>query len=139
MRGKALLTALLAFSPLTAWAETLVARVDISDQTMAVSLDGDALHIWPVSTARPGKFTPVGTFHPQSLRRMHYSSLYNNAPMPWSIFFYGNFAIHGTTAVELLGCPASAGCIRLAPENAEVLYGLVLQAGFADTWIIVQE
>ncbi len=111
------------------------ARIDISDQQMTVLLDGDPLHVWPVSTARAGKFTPVGLYSVQSMKRMHYSSLYNNAPMPWSIFFSGNFAIHGTDQIARLGTPASAGCVRMHPDNAETLYRMVLEHGRANTLI----
>jgi lipoprotein-anchoring transpeptidase ErfK/SrfK len=116
-------------------AADLEAHIDLSDQQMTVQLDGATLYQWPVSTARAGKFTPIGLFYVQSLKRMHYSTLYNNAPMPWSIFFTGNFAIHGTTQTDRLGEPASAGCVRLDPENAEILYRLVLEHGRANTLI----
>ncbi len=33
--------------------------------------------------------------------------------------------IHGTNEVDKLGCPASHGCIRLAPEAMEALFPLV--------------
>lgn len=119
-------------------AQSLRVTIDLSDQLMTVSRDGVAEHIWPVSTARPGKRTPVGTYTPYLLKRTHYSTLYDYAPMPWSIFFHGNYAIHGTTQVARLGTPASAGCIRLAPENAEVLFNEVLQVGKAQTRIVVR-
>jgi len=81
----------------------------------------------------------VGEYRVQSMVRMHYSSLYNNAPMPWSIFFHGNYAIHGTTQTEALGEPASAGCVRLHPDNAETLYNLIQDHGRADTRIRIVE
>ena len=102
---------------LLAWpvqAAQLEARIDLSDQEMTVVFEGEAIHHWPVSTARAGKFTPTGLFHVQAMKRMHYSTLYDNAPMPFSIFFSGNFAIHGTTQVDRLGNPASAGCITVS-------------------------
>ena len=111
------------------------ARIDLSDQEMTVLLDGTPLYFGPVSTARAGKFTPLGLYGVQSMKRMHYSTLYNNAPMPWSIFFSGNFAIHGTDQTARLGAPASAGCIRLHPDDAETLYRMVLEHGRANTLI----
>ena len=104
--------------------------VDISDQTMIVEAEDGAISFrWKVSTAKSGYRTPVGTFKPQWLARMHYSTLYDSSPMPYSIFFKGNFAIHGTEYVKRLGRPASHGCIRLAPENAKVLFYLVKDVG----------
>lgn len=118
--------------------ESLRVTVDLSDQQMIVTAGDEILHQWPVSTARAGKCTPVGTYTPYLMKRMHYSSLYNNAPMPWSIFFAGNYAIHGTTDVAKLGTPASAGCVRLAPDNAETLYGEVKAVGMDETRVVIQ-
>lgn len=122
-----------------AGAEEVEVFIDLSDQEMTVVRLGEVAGVWPVSTARAGKCTPTGTFRPQVLKRMHYSTLYDWAPMPFSIFFSGNYAIHGTTQVERLGEPASAGCVRLHPENAEALFGWVLEAGKAETVIVIRE
>jgi len=120
-------------------AAQLEARIDLSDQEMTVVFEGETIHHWPVSTAREGKFTPTGLFHVQVMKRMHYSTLYNNAPMPFSIFFSGNFAIHGTTQIDRLGTPASAGCVRLHPDNAETLYRLIQKVGRSETLIEIVE
>jgi lipoprotein-anchoring transpeptidase ErfK/SrfK len=137
MRAAALAAGLVA-AQATAAADLSV-RVDLSDQRMDVVLRGVTLYKdWPVSTARAGKVTPIGTFRPQRMEPFHRSSLYDGAPMPWSIFFSGNYAIHGTTAVDRLGSPASAGCIRLAPENAERLYALVRALGMDRAEIVIE-
>ncbi len=96
--------------------------VSLATQEMRVLLDGRLDAVWPVSTARRGKVTPLGSWSPNFLSRHHRSSLYRGAPMPFSIFFHGNYAIHGTNEIDKLGRPASAGCVRLAPENAEILF-----------------
>ena len=114
------------------------AEIDLSSQRMIVTIDGAYYATWPVSTARRGYVTPVGSFRPYLLRRMHYSSKYENAPMPHSVFFRGDYAIHGTNYIKSLGRPASHGCIRLRPENAAELYTLVLQHGFDHTSIRIR-
>lgn len=103
--------------------------VDLSEQTMAVYVDGALQDVWPVSTARRGKVTPRGMWSPNFLSKHHKSSRYNNAPMPFSIFYDGNFAIHGTNQTSKLGSTASAGCVRLATENAEILFNRVEKHG----------
>ncbi|APZ54992.1 L,D-transpeptidase [Salipiger abyssi] len=133
----AALALLLWLSAGAAQAQSLWVEIDLSDQQMVV-FDRGAAYVWPVSTARAGKVTPVGSFTPYALERMHYSTLYHNAPMPWSIFFRGNYAIHGTTAVDRLGTPASAGCVRLAPENARVLFEAVQVVGLSETRIVIR-
>jgi lipoprotein-anchoring transpeptidase ErfK/SrfK len=109
--------------------------IDLSQQQMRVNVPGHPTYRWPVSTARPGYRTPTGTFHPIRLERTWYSTIYNNAPMPFSIFFYGGYAIHGTTEISKLGQPVSHGCVRLHPDNARTLFELVLRYGKANTLI----
>jgi lipoprotein-anchoring transpeptidase ErfK/SrfK len=116
----------------------ILAQISISQQTMTVTVDGAATYVWPVSTARRGYVTPKGTFKVQSMHKMVYSSFFNNAPMPHSIFYDGHYAIHGTTQVKRLGNPASAGCVRLHPDNARLLFEMVKERGAADLQVIVE-
>jgi lipoprotein-anchoring transpeptidase ErfK/SrfK len=111
----------------------LVITVDKSSQSMSVVVDGQHRYTWAVSTGIYG--TPSGSFRPQSLSRHHFSSLYNRAPMPYSIFYDGHYAIHGTTHVRQLGGPASRGCVRLHPSNAAILFSLVQKEGLGNTRI----
>ncbi len=75
--------------------------------------------------------TPVGNFGIDSMETMHHSSLYNNAPMPWSMFFNGGIAIHGATPDEFkkLGQKASHGCTRIHPDNGHILFDFVKSKG----------
>ena len=114
------------------------ALIDISEQKMRVYKNGALLHIWEVSTARRGKVTPTGTWRAKWLSKNHRSSRYNNAPMPYSIFYSGNFAIHGTDQIKRLGRPASAGCIRLHPKNAARLFSMVSRVGASNTRIRIK-
>ncbi len=114
----------------------IVVRVDKSSQRMDVTVDGVHRYTWPVSTGVGG--TPSGNFRPQSLDRYHRSARYHNAPMPYSIFYSGNYAIHGTPHIRQLGGRASKGCIRLHPSNAAILFSLVQQQGFANTHIHIR-
>ena len=123
--------------PSGAQAYDVIARVDLSSQTMTVIHSGVEMYRWRVSTARRGKVTPTGRWTAKWLARHHRSSRYNNAPMPYSIFYNGNFAIHGTNQVSRLGRPASAGCIRLHPKNAAVLFRMTRQAGLSNTLVEV--
>jgi lipoprotein-anchoring transpeptidase ErfK/SrfK len=116
--------------PGVAIADRVVARVSISTQTMKVYHEGRHLFTWSVSTAKPGKITPTGVFvGAEALSKHHRSRLYNNAPMPFAIFYDGDYAIHGTDQIKRLGQPASHGCVRLDPKNAEILFGMVKAEG----------
>ncbi|WP_075996747.1 L,D-transpeptidase [Salaquimonas pukyongi] len=125
--GAVFLAVVLLSTP--ALAARIEARVDLSEQKMRVYQNGVLKYVWPVSTARRGKVTPTGVWRAKWLSKNHRSSRYNNAPMPYSIFYSGNFAIHGTSHIKRLGRPASAGCIRLHPENARVLFYMARNAG----------
>lgn len=70
---------------------------------------------------------------------MWYSRKYHMSPMPWSVFFHGGYAVHGTYAVKWLGRPASHGCVRLHPSNAMKLYQLVARYGLANSRIVVTQ
>jgi lipoprotein-anchoring transpeptidase ErfK/SrfK len=115
----------------------VVVRVSKSRQMMYVYVDGVLERAWPVSTARGGYSTPSGNYRPTAFDRFHRSSKYHNSPMPHSIFFRGGYAIHGSYDVGHLGRPASHGCIRLHPEHASELYGLVRGSG--GTRIVVSQ
>jgi hypothetical protein len=103
--------------------------IDLSSQTMHVRSGSGESYVWRISSGRSGHATPHGVFRPRALYRMVHSAKYNNAPMPHSIFFYGQYAIHGTDAVGHLGRRASHGCIRLSRRNAAVLFAMVQAQG----------
>ena len=106
----------------------------------------DFLYDWPVSTGREraelndqgvelSSFTPAGYFKldPQRFYRHHTSAEWGE-PMPFAMFFDWvksgtptGLAIHAATGSDIaaLGKRASAGCIRLSPQNAETLFTLV--------------
>jgi lipoprotein-anchoring transpeptidase ErfK/SrfK len=128
---------LAAFLPTAAFADRIVARVSVETQTMHVYHDGILIHEWPVSTARAGKITPHGEWTGQWLSRNHRSSRYNNAPMPYAIFYNGHYAIHGTDQINRLGRPASAGCVRLHPDNARTLFRMVQVEGPQSIRVVV--
>ena len=117
----------------------IFAKIDLSTQSMKVFNGDEMIYDWKVSTARRGYRTPIGNYKPLYLVKMHYSRQYNNSPMPYSIFFNGGYAIHGTSSVRNLGKKASHGCVRLHPKNAQKLYKLVLKYGKANTTIEIKK
>ena len=123
-------------SALPAQAAVLV-TIDKSSQQMTVAVDGRPLHQWPVSTGRVGYDTPNGKFKAFRMERDHFSKEFDDAPMPFSIFFTEKgHAIHGSTD-KRIGQPASHGCVRLSPANAETLFALVEQEGVLNTTVVL--
>jgi lipoprotein-anchoring transpeptidase ErfK/SrfK len=104
-------------------------NIDLSSQTMIVHSGSGPTYVWSISSGKTGHPTPRGMFRPLALYAMAYSPKYDDAPMPHSIVFHGQYAIHGTLAVADLGRPASHGCIRLSPGNAATLFAMVQRQG----------
>jgi lipoprotein-anchoring transpeptidase ErfK/SrfK len=115
----------------------VVAKIDLSNQTMQVYVNGMRKYSWPVSTARSGYRTPTGSYKPTRMHKTYFSKKYHGSPMPYSIFFHGGYAIHGTNYVKSLGRPASHGCVRLHPSNAAALFSLVQRHGPGNTSIVI--
>lgn len=96
--------------------------VSLSTQRAVVYRNGVPIGISTVSTGRPGYATPTGVFVILQKQIEHYSSTYDNAPMPFmQRLTWGGVALH---AGNLPGYPASHGCIRLPLEFARLLYGV---------------
>ncbi|MGB3444215.1 MAG: L,D-transpeptidase [Actinophytocola sp.] len=70
-----------------------------------------------ITHGRPGHETPPGTFHVGWKDIDHKSSEFNDAPMPFSVFFNGGIAFHQGSLSAL-----SHGCIHLSRSAAETFY-----------------
>lgn len=71
----------------------------------------------PITHGRPGWRTPPGTFRVQFKDIDHRSELFDNAPMPYSVFFNGGIAFHaGSLRVQ------SHGCIHLSTAAAKTYF-----------------
>jgi len=86
-------------------------EIDLSEQRLRAYEGNRVVFRSRISSGRGGS-TPTGGYRAGPYKsREHYSSLYDNAPMPWSVQVSGNIFIHGYTVVP--DYPASHGCIRL--------------------------
>ena len=94
--------------------------VDISRQKAYLLVGGKVAVTSPVSTARPGKYTPRGTFSiTQRVPQGKVSTIYH-VEMPYWMRLGGS--AYGMHAGYLPGYPASAGCIRLPSEGARQIF-----------------
>ena len=130
---------LLQFTPATASAANLVAKVSLGSQTMTVTENGFVKYRWKVSTARRGYVTPTGAWSAKWLSLNHRSRKYDNAPMPYAVFFNGGYAVHATFDLKRLGRPASHGCVRLHPDNAAQFFSMAKQAGLSNTRVVITQ
>jgi lipoprotein-anchoring transpeptidase ErfK/SrfK len=96
-------------------------QVVIPDKFVEVSVSRQLMRAWQgsrlvlktkVSTGMSGHATPMGKFKTGPVKvPMKYSSLYESAPMPWSVQVVGDIFTHGSNSVP--GYPASHGCVRM--------------------------
>jgi len=124
-------------------------------QTLSIYQNGVLAGMWPISTAWDGfkskrvrgvtitvrASTPLGRFVPQ-FQQARYRSNRWDEDMPFSIFFTPDrVAFHAAvsrSAQAAIGTRASAGCVRLLPDQAEQLFNLV-KMNFQKTLIVVHE
>jgi lipoprotein-anchoring transpeptidase ErfK/SrfK len=71
----------------TAAQAKIVVTINKSTQRMIVSVDGEPLYNWAVSTGRAGRDTPSGEYRAFRMEEDHFSKEWDDAPMPHSIFF----------------------------------------------------
>ncbi|MGZ3651114.1 MAG: L,D-transpeptidase [Bdellovibrionota bacterium] len=122
--------------------------VDKSTQTLRLYLDGRLADQWLVSTGRPGFATPDFNKRFDGRIYQHYDSTtfpggdyMGLGNMPYAMFISGGVALHGTPESNWrnLGRPASHGCIRVHPEHAKYLNGILRQTGVKNSWVTVHD
>ncbi|MCA9577651.1 MAG: L,D-transpeptidase [Sandaracinaceae bacterium] len=104
-------------------------HVDLSEQTL-VAYEGDRpVFATIVSTGAPGFETPRGLYRIQS---KHVSTTMDNLAaadtaysiedVPWTMYFEGNYALHGAFWHSNFGRVRSHGCVNLAPTDARWIF-----------------
>jgi hypothetical protein len=96
--------------------------VNLATQRALLFRNGVPIGASTVSTGKKGRETPTGVFTILQKQVEHYSSKYDNAPMPFmQRLTWQGVALH---AGKLPGYAASHGCIRLPKGFAQLLYGV---------------
>lgn len=100
------------------------ACIDLSANKSWLIADGEVTYgPVPITHGRPGYLTPPGTFTVGWKDIDHKSSIFDDAPMPYSVFFNGGIAFHEGSLTDL-----SHGCIHLSNSAAQAYYE-ALQVG----------
>lgn len=103
-------------------------EVDISDQRLIGWENGVVRFDYQVSTGKPGFYTLPGTFsvyrkYEETRMRGNFGGeSYDTPDVPWTMYYYGGFAIHGAYWHDDFGTPVSHGCVNLPVEQAKTLY-----------------
>lgn len=99
-------------------------EIDLGDQTLTAWQGDVAVLRTLVSTGKPSTPTVTGEFAVQTKldsQRMTGDD-YDLPNVPWVMYFYSDFAIHGAYWHANFGNPTSHGCINMIPEEAKALY-----------------
>ena len=99
-------------------------EVDISDQKLTAWQGDVPVFETIVSTGKPGFRTLPGEFAVYlrfDKTRMRGPG-YDTPDVPWTMFYDGDFAIHGAYWHNNFGTPVSHGCVNLRVEEAKALY-----------------
>lgn len=100
-------------------------EVDISDQHLTVWQGEVPIFETTVSTGKPGHRTLPGTF--RVYRKYEQTRMtgpdYDTPDVPWTMYYSGDFAIHGAYWHDNFGTPVSHGCINLRVPEARAIFG----------------
>jgi lipoprotein-anchoring transpeptidase ErfK/SrfK len=98
--------------------------VDVSDQSVYAYENGLLLRQFVVSTGLPRTPTVLGDYSvyvKYSATRMSGPG-YDLPNVPWTMYFYQGYGLHGTYWHNNFGQPMSHGCVNLRTPEAEWLY-----------------
>lgn len=98
--------------------------VDLSSQTLTAYERDIPVRSTLVSTGLPNTPTPVGQYHIYVKFRQDDMSGpgYYLPDVPYTMYFYRGYGIHGTYWHSNFGHPMSHGCINLPTEEARWLF-----------------
>lgn len=99
--------------------------INLTDQTLAAYEGADLVDSFVVSTGRGGSPTVTGEFRIWVKVRIQDMSGpgYYIQDVPWVMYFYKSYGIHGTWWHNNFGTPMSAGCVNMTIPDAEWMYG----------------
>jgi lipoprotein-anchoring transpeptidase ErfK/SrfK len=99
-------------------------EVDISDQKLTAWQGDVPVFETTVSTGKPGFRTLPGEF--AVYLRFEKARMrgidYDTPDVPWTMYYSGDFAIHGAYWHDNFGSPVSHGCVNLRVPEAQALY-----------------
>lgn len=116
--------------------------IDISDQKLYMQESGNTVGTFLVST---GKWAPTPTGSFAIWTKLRYTTMaggnpalgtyYNLPNVPYTMYFYQGYGIHGAYWHNNFGNPMSHGCVNMRPEEA----GIVFNWANVGTPVIVQD
>ncbi|HEY9801621.1 MAG TPA: L,D-transpeptidase [Leptolyngbyaceae cyanobacterium] len=99
-------------------------EIDLSQQRLFAWEGKKLVHSFRVSTGKRSTPTPVGKFTINSKYRINRmrGPGYDIPDVPYAMYFYRGYAIHGAYWHNSFGTPVSHGCVNLPVKQARKLY-----------------
>ncbi|HLO83914.1 MAG TPA: L,D-transpeptidase [Nostocaceae cyanobacterium] len=99
-------------------------EIDLSEQRLRAWEGKKLVYSARISTGKRSTPTPVGTYRINSKYRTHRmrGRGYDIPDVPYAMYFYGGYAIHGAYWHNRFGTPVSHGCVNLPVKQARKLY-----------------
>ena len=98
--------------------------INLSEQTLSAFEGMDQVNTFIISSGRAGYPTVTGEFSIWVKVRIQTMSGpgYHLENVPWVMYFYGDYGIHGTWWHNNFGTPMSAGCVNMSIPDAQWMY-----------------
>ncbi len=112
------------FMPNIVFADSKRIEVNLTNQQL-YAFEGDKMiYNFPVSSGTIRTPTPIGEFRPyvKLLSTRMKGPGYDLANVPYTMYFYQGYGIHGAYWHNNFGHPMSHGCINVHPANMALLY-----------------
>ncbi len=131
----AALIILFLFLPPVVLAQTYSKRVEVNltNQHLYAFERDKLVYNFPISSGKAWWPTPTGEFKPWTKLRYdrmiggdrRLGTYYDLPNVPFVVYFYKSYAIHGTYWHNNFGVPMSHGCINVSTTNMAVLYNWI--------------
>jgi len=103
--------------------------IDLSEQRLAAYVGTVPVYATRISSGVPNMPTRTGQFH--IYRKLASTTMsgpgYSLPGVPWTMYYDGNYAIHGTYWHDNFGQPMSHGCVNLPTADAKWLFDWALE------------
>ncbi len=99
-------------------------EVDLSDQTLTAWQGDVAVLHTAVSTGRAEYPTVTGTW-PIRIKLRSTRMIgpgYDTPDVPWTMYYFRGYAVHGAYWHNNFGTPVSHGCVNMRPDEAKLLF-----------------
>ncbi|MGB3200703.1 MAG: L,D-transpeptidase [Nodosilinea sp.] len=96
-------------------------QIDLSSQRLTAWDGNTAVYTVIVSTGKAATPTVTGVFEIQSMHRTARmrGADYDIPDVPWTMYYYRGYAIHGAYWHHNFGTPVSHGCVNVAVDHAQ--------------------